>query len=147
MWIFQLSVPPQTELIMPCGVTGGLPTAVKLQRACVNRFNCQTNQTSLKMSTVLYVHPQMANFSRNFEPWLLKLYNSEIYTSMGQAWVWIGGKALSFKQESQSSWDSGSLRVYPELCVTTQGTLKKKREIFVFWLVRGMKTGGDINHR
>lgn len=38
----QLSVPSQTELIMPCGVTGGLPMAVKLQRACVNRFNFQT---------------------------------------------------------------------------------------------------------
>lgn len=39
---FQLSVPSQTELIMTHGVTGDLPTAVKMQRACVNRFNFQT---------------------------------------------------------------------------------------------------------
>lgn len=45
---FQLSVPSQTELIMPCGVTGGLPTAVKLQRACVNRFNFQTKSDLIR---------------------------------------------------------------------------------------------------
>lgn len=66
---FQLSIPSQTEVIMPSGVTGGLPRAVKLQRAGVNRFNfSKQNQTSLKMSTSLCIHPQVANCLRKFEP-------------------------------------------------------------------------------
>lgn len=79
----------------------------------------------------------MANFFRKFEPWLLRLHNSEIYTCMRQAWVQIEGKALSLKQESQSCWDSGSLRFLLNF-VWLPRVLWKKRENPVFWLMRGI---------
>lgn len=108
---FQLSAPSQTELIMPCGVTGGLPKAVKLQRASVNRFNFQTkSDLTPNEHFSLYSSPNnkllkkvSALTSNNPQLWDLHLHKASL--------------ALSLQPESQSSWDSGGLGVYSELCV------------------------------
>lgn len=120
---FQLSAPSQTELIMPWGVTGGLSKAVKLQRACVNRFNFQTKSDltrnehfSLDSSPNSKLLKKVWALTSNI-PQLRDLHEASL--------------ALSLQPESQSSWDSGSLRVYSGLCVTTWDTLKKKRKLCV----------------
>lgn len=130
---FQLSVPSQTELIMPHGVTGDLPTAVKMQRARVNRFNFQTKSdltwnehfSPYSSSNGKLLKKVWAPTSKTPQLWDLHLHEASL--------------ALSLKQEFQSSWDSGSPRVYSELCVTALGTLKK-RENPVFWLMRRIKS-------
>lgn len=130
---FQLSVPSQTELIMTHGVTGDLPTAVKMQRAHVNRFNFQTKSdltwnehfSPYSSSNGKLLKKVWAPTSKTPRLWDLHLHEVSL--------------ALSLKQEFQSSWDSGSPRVYSELCVTALDTLKK-RENPVFWLMRRIKS-------
>lgn len=137
---FQLSVPSQTELIMPHGVTGDLPTAVKMQRARVNRFNFQTKSdltwnehfSPYSSSNGKLLKKVWAPTSKTPQLWDLHLHEASL--------------ALSLKQEFQSSWDSGSPRVYSELCATALG-IRKKEKTLCFDLWGGLKARDDINHR